>query len=166
MLKQKQKSWSYLLYIQPSEIPSWFCDKGTRVTRKSVLVVQSLSLNSTWFFRRVNQSHGRGRYFKVWQMWLSSNPQGSLKVHIQLQHENIKYNCPDCDKVYTNRASMVIHKRNDHEQRKLKCEFCDKSYGLANSLRVHVKAVHKQKTFKWQVCKFESIYASTLREHV
>ena len=33
---------------------------------------------------------------------------GSLKIHIQSQHEKIKYNCPDCDKVYSNRAHMLI----------------------------------------------------------
>lgn len=67
-----------------------------------------------------------------------SNKKGNMEMHRESVHLNIKYNCPECNKVLSSRANLNSHVKNVHDKKivngslqkdpfklKFRCKLCD-----------------------------------------
>ena len=45
--------------------------------------------------------------------------------HIQINHEGLRYECHECDVVFTSAAGVRKHVKSVHKQLKYDCDMCD-----------------------------------------
>ena len=122
------------------------------------------------------------------------NQPNRLKSHINIVHNNIKYPCEICGKLFANNLSLSAHVTNIHERNQIfyceqcdykavtkfglqnhiltkhdkvifECNQCDKKYSYIQQLDVHKKAVHEGSKFCCDSCNFQAAYKADLRSH-
>ena len=117
-----------------------------------------------------------------------------MKSHIDFVHNNRKYPCEICGKLFANNLSLSAHVMNIHERSQMfyceqcdykavtkyglqnhilakhdkvlfKCGQCDKKYSYMQQLHVHKEAVHEGTRFSCDSCSFQAAYKGDLRAH-
>ena len=72
---------------------------------------------------------------------LFSNNKG-VHRHIRSAHEGVKYACNQCDHQATHQSSLKIHIQAKHEGVKYACNQCDYQAGYPSHLAIHMKRKH------------------------
>ena len=62
--------------------------------------------------------------------------------HIQINHEGLRYECHECDVVFTSAAGVRKHVKSVHKQLKYDCDMCDVKLSHPDSVSMHKKRVH------------------------
>ena len=89
----------------------------------------------------------------------------SLKSHIRVVHENIKYQCDKCEKEYSCEADANNHKRIVHLGERHKCNQCEKDFTLKKNMQVHINAIHKKVKHQCEKCDREFPSKNSLTQH-
>ena len=79
---------------------------------------------------------------------------------------DIKYDCIQCDKQYTDLSSLTTHIRSKHEGIKYACNQCDKQYTDRSSLRKHIQSAHETVKYTCNQCDYQARYPSHLTNHL
>ena len=58
------------------------------------------------------------------------------------ERSSSKYECEQCDKIYTTRAGLDLHKKSFHEGLKYTCDECDYQASQQSNLKVHIRNKH------------------------
>ena len=66
----------------------------------------------------------------------------TLRYHKKSKHQNIMYNCDQCDYTATQRGNLNYHIQAKHEGIKYPCNQCDYELNSKSSLSYHKKAKH------------------------
>ena len=113
-----------------------------------------------------------------------------LRSHIIQKHEEKKFKCELCDKLFPFNSTLNYHKKNSHGEASLKtttegnlknikyivlddisgkmyqCQQCEKRFGTTNSIRQHIYYVHREKKNKCEKCGRLFPFKSILNSHL
>ena len=83
------------------------------------------------------------------------------------------YKCEKCDKMFTQKHSLMRHYKIVHEERKketkkiYQCPLCSRKFGQKPHLRTHISSVHEgKKPFKCSLCDTSFSLKQTLQKHI
>ena len=77
----------------------------------------------------------------------------TIRVHKNSVHFGVKFNCSQCQNVYTTRSNMLKHVATTHYGRKEYCSQCSYSTNAKENIKKHNQNKHSKQIFK---CPFES----------
>ena len=66
----------------------------------------------------------------------------SVHKHIRSVHEGVKYACNQCDHQATTQSSLTRHIQSKHEGIKYACNQCDQQFTTQGNLTTHIKRKH------------------------
>ena len=92
-----------------------------------------------WKFRHDPSSSSR---IPCDQCHFSATRADTLKKHIQIMHENVRYPCDQCGFKGKSKTSVLEHKQKVHENLKLPCDLCKGVYPTSNALKLHKRRMH------------------------
>ena len=88
----------------------------------------------------------------------------SLRTHIKLLHEGMKYPCNQCDYQAPQKHNLIIHVKSRHEG--LECDQCQKKFSHKEGLRKHNKAIHEGIKYACNQCDYQATQKSNLKTHI
>lgn len=93
-----------------------------------------------------------------------------------LKYCSVRYECPDCMKVYKKKGSFETHLRSKHStdgvrsskrsRSVVQCELCKAEFRGKRNLQAHHQAVHERVRFVCKTCGKEFSYNSSLAKHI
>ena len=89
--------------------------------------------------------------------------QKTLRSHIRVQHDGLRYNCDLCSFSSTGQSSLRLHIRTKHEGVQYKCDSCGMNFAHKDNLRLHRKVVHEGKKIKCDLCDFQAAKGQELK---
>ena len=96
-----------------------------------------------------------------------------LRTHTIQMHEEKKFKCELCNKLFPFNSTLNYHKKNSHEGLKTKtegkmyqCQQCEKRFGNINLIRQHTYHVHREKKNKCEKCGRLYPFKSLLNSHL
>ena len=101
---------------------------------------------------------------KVRAMSYTTALQKTLRSHIKVQHDGLRYNCDLCSFSSTGQSSLRLHIRTKHEGVQYKCDSCGMNFAHKDNLRLHRKVVHEGKKIKCDLCDFQAAKRSRVEE--
>ena len=66
--------------------------------------------------------------------------------HINASHEGLRYECHECDGVFTCKKDVRRHVKSVHKGLKYDCDMCEVKFSTTDSLSTHKKRVHLKAT--------------------
>ena len=90
----------------------------------------------------------------------------SLTRHIQSVHFNVKFDCDQCDKQFSFRKSLIRHIQSEHLGVKFDCVQCGKEFTEKSKLRRHIQSVHEGTKFYCDKCDKPFSTRSILVRHI
>ena len=66
----------------------------------------------------------------------------SLKIHVEAEHEGVKYPCDQCDHQATRKSNLKSHMKIKHKDFKLACDQCDYPATIQGNLTRHIQLKH------------------------
>ena len=88
------------------------------------------------------------------------------RVHIDSQHNGIRYPCGQCDFKAKQRVHLRIHVENVHLKLRFYCDECPYNSGQKSHLSTHKKVVHQGFIVRCDKCDYTTGYAFELKKHV
>ena len=76
-----------------------------------------------------------------------------------------KYECEQCDKIYTTKAGLALHKKSYHEGLKYTCDECDFQTTQQSNLKVHIRNKHEGVRYACDHCDFQAAHKAYLTIH-
>ena len=67
-----------------------------------------------------------------------------LQKHILDNHSGVEYQCPECQKVFTNNDARRRHEQTMHGEKTKKCDECEGMFRPGVLLKRHVRLVHRK----------------------
>ena len=89
---------------------------------------------------------------KVRAMSYTTALQKTLRSHIKVQHDGLRYNCDLCSFSSTGQSSLRLHIRTKHVGVQYKCDSCGMTFAPKGNLRLHRKVVHEGKKINCDLC--------------
>ena len=86
--------------------------------------------------------------------------------HIRSVHEGVKYACNQCDHQATQQGSLRKHIQSVHEGVKHACNQCHYQATEQGSLRKHIQSVHEGVKYACNQCDYEAANKSNLTRHI
>ena len=74
---------------------------------------------------------------------MDAHGENCVKIHIQRNHSDIKYDCEECNHQTNNLYKLRRHIKSLHEGVKFPCNFCDYQASRKDSLKSHIRAIHE-----------------------
>ena len=95
----------------------------------------------------------------------SYTSKSTLKAHNKSQHEGVPaHKYDDCNYTCNNTGNLTEHKRTYHDKVKLKCEKCTYEVFSSTSMRVH-KTLHEDKKHYCEQCEFVTLSKEAIQTH-
>ena len=63
-----------------------------------------------------------------------------LAKHKEVKHEGIRFNCDQCDSVFSSKYNMEVHKKTLHGECSFVCDPCDYKGSTENHFKRHKKS--------------------------
>ena len=77
----------------------------------------------------------------------------SLREHIEVRHENKRYECKECQKVFKSNSAFHLHKRRLHQGVVgHKCDICNQPFNERKQLRTHMNKHEGIRPYCCEVC--------------
>ena len=89
------------------------------------------------------------------------------KKHVHIEEKN--YQCDQCEKSYKNLGGLIGHRKTAHENVKFPCEKCGRIFSSKQHCMVHIRKVHEGENFNVHQCNIcgKNFHSNTyLREHI
>ena len=83
-----------------------------------------------------------------------------------LTKENIRYDCEDCIKTFSDKHKLIRHRQSVHEGVKYPCELCDFRATRLDTLTRHIKSQHEGLKFSCHRCDHQASTQSNLTVHI
>ena len=80
------------------------------------------------------------------------NQKGPLKKHRQTLSGKKSYECDQCDKVFTSKASLTDHLRSHSGEKPFECDQCNKVFSRKSCLTVHLRTHSEEKPYQCEQC--------------
>ena len=77
-----------------------------------------------------------------------------------------KFQCPQCDKLFTHNSTVHQHIRNIHEGVKYDCNQCDYQATKQTHLKIHIQSKHEGVKYGCTECEFQTSQQRYLRAHI
>ena len=77
-----------------------------------------------------------------------------------------KYECEQCDKIYTTRLGLDLHKKSFHEGLKYTCDECDYQASQQSNLKVHIRNKHEGVRYACDHCDYQATDKRNLTRHI
>ena len=95
----------------------------------------------------------------------------NLNNHLQYKHGNQgqpgqKFECDQCHKEYSSKASLLVHMRSQHSGVRYNCKQCDANYAHKHELVQHIKSKHEGVTYNCELCTKSFIHKVSLKDHI
>ena len=92
--------------------------------------------------KRVVQKYKEDRVFDCGKCEYSTKRKASLKMHVESEHEGIRYPCSQCEYTTKQRSNLRIHVDSKHEGIRYPCSQCDFNSSTKSHLNTHMKNRH------------------------
>lgn len=89
----------------------------------------------------------------------------TLKAHVDGKHFGVKFNCDQCNSLFSNKQHRDQHVKKVHLGVSYKCNQCDYDAFKPASLTEHKKVVHEGKRYKCDSCEYETTNRGILSAH-
>ena len=86
-------------------------------------------------------------------------------VHKKAKHQNILFNCHQCDHTAKDSKTLRYHKKNMHTNIMYNCDECDNVIKNSAAFRYHNKTKHQNILFNCDQCDYTAKDSKTLRYH-
>ena len=90
----------------------------------------------------------------------------SLKYHIQVVHDDVKFECPHCDYSNGRKSNLDLHIKTKHEGLSFPCPHCNYKATRKCNLKVHIKTTHEGLRFNCPHCDFQVTRKDYLEKHI
>ena len=77
---------------------------------------------------------------------------GDMWQHIQSIHENVKYQCPQCDYKATLKSSLTKHIKSIHERVEYNWPQCNYKSNDKTTIRRHIQSIHENVKYQCPQC--------------
>ena len=95
---------------------------------------------------------------------------GALIGHKKTAHENIKYPCEKCGRIFSSKQHCLVHIRKVHEGENFnvhQCNICGKNFHSNTYLRLHIESIHKKEnTYSCEKCDATFSFKSAVKSHM
>jgi len=89
-----------------------------------------------------------------------------LKIHIQSQHEGVRYPCNQCEYQATQQTHLVFHIQSKHEGIRYPCNQCDFKAIAQRFLINHIKSKHEGIRYPCNKCDYQATTQTNLINHI
>ena len=89
----------------------------------------------------------------------------TLKAHVDSKHFGVKFNCNQCDSVFSTKQALDQHVNKLHLGVSYKCDQCDYDAYNPAGLTEHKKVIHEGKRYKCDSCEYETTTRGVLHAH-
>ena len=83
---------------------------------KCNICLKVFSSNRTSLSSHMNEAHNTVRFYKCEFCNFSSPRNSTVKIHQGAFHENVKFSCPRCSKIFSYQSDLTKHMKNIHKQ--------------------------------------------------
>ena len=90
----------------------------------------------------------------------------SVHAHIRSVHEGVKYACNQCDYQATRQDHLTRHIQSVHEGVKYACNQCEKQYTDQGTLTKHIQSVHDGFRYACNQCDYQATTQGHLTRHI
>ena len=91
----------------------------------------------------------------------------SLQNHKLSVHQGIRFNCPECEKTFTQERNVKTHIKAIHlNETTLSCHRCEYTTLWKNSMHQHIKTKHEGVVYKCQICLKALSSQRQLQKHI
>ena len=90
----------------------------------------------------------------------------SLRNHIQVVHEDVKFECPHCNYSNGRKSNLDLHIKTKHEGLTFPCPHCSYKATRKHNLKVHIKTTHEGLRFNCPHCEFQVTRKDYLEKHI
>ena len=80
----------------------------------------------------------------------------NIRLHTENKHQNITYDCDECDAKLVKLQGLKKHKENKHKGVRYKCSKCDYMATQKGNLKVHIQAMHEEIKYPCDDCSFSA----------
>ena len=94
-----------------------------------------------------------------------SNKQNLIR-HKESFHLGVKYPCDQCELQFTQQGHLRTHIQSKHEGVKYNCDQCDQQFTTKISLFTHIRSWHEGVKYACDQCDYQSRYQSDLTKHI
>ena len=95
---------------------------------------------------------------------------GALIGHKKTAHENIKFPCEKCGRVFSSKQHCLVHIRKVHEGENFnvhQCNICGKNFHSNTYLKLHIESIHKKEnTYSCEKCDATFSFKSAVKSHM
>ena len=114
-----------------------------------------------------DQSDERGNDSPIMEhQFTEATQKVNLKKNIQSVHEDIEYQCSQCDYQATRKDNLKTHIQSVHEGIKYPCTQCDYQATREDSLKTHIQSVHEGIKYPCTQCDYQATTKGHLKRHI
>ena len=77
-----------------------------------------------------------------------------------------RFQCPDCERVFSGRGDLWQHTKTTHEYIKYTCNQCDLQFAKSSSRSTHIQSVHEGVKYACNHCDYQATRQDTLATHL
>ena len=90
-----------------------------------------------------------------------------MQRHIRSVHQGVRYNCPECDKFFTQERNMKMHVKVIHlRETILSCDQCEYTTLWKDSMHQHIKTKHEGVAYECHICLKSLSSQRQLQKHI
>ena len=91
----------------------------------------------------------------------------TLRNHKLSVHQGVRYNCPECDKFFTQERNMKMHIKVIHlRETELSCDQCEYTTLWKDSMHQHIKTKHEGVAYECHICLKSLSSQRQLEKHI
>ena len=89
---------------------------------------------------------------KCYQCDFTAKQRNHLKVHVDSNHDNVRYICDQCDYTATQKDQLKYHVESNYDETRYNCDQCDYSATRKDQLKHHVEVTHEKLFYNCEQC--------------
>ena len=106
-----------------------------------------------------------GEFMKCSLCDFQSKVRTQIRLHNEKKHQNIKYECNECNANLSSLIGLKQHKDNKHRGLRYKCSKCDYKATLKGNLKIHTQAMHDGIKYPCGGCSYTASTPRSLSLH-
>ena len=108
----------------------------------------------------------QGSKFQCPQCEKLFSSKANVQQHIKSAHEGVKNVCNQCDNLYADLGTLRTHIRSVHEGIKYPCNQCDQHFTQLGTLRTHIQSIHEGIKYDCNQCDYQAKEKNALKKHI